>query len=140
MKACWRRDRELVRVLLDRGADVNWMDEFHEFEWSGLHCASINNDGELMDLLLAQTGVDVNCTYSNGWTALLVAVYYNRQNCVELLRGVGDLDWNVRGVEGDYPVTLAVERGYADILRNILSVPGDRVDLRSTETTWPGLL
>ena len=28
-----------------------------------------------------------------------------------------------------YPVTLAVERGYADILRIILSVPGDRVDL-----------
>ena len=24
MKACWRRDWELVRVLLDRGADVNW--------------------------------------------------------------------------------------------------------------------
>ena len=43
--------------------------------------------------------------------------------------GVGDLDWNVRGVEGDYPVTLAVKRGYVDILRIILSVPGDRVDL-----------
>ena len=62
-------------------------------------------------------------------TALHVAVYYNRQNCVELLMGVGDLDWNVRGVEGDYPVTLAVEQGLADILQIILSVPGDHVNL-----------
>ena len=147
--------------MLGTGAHVNWKDSLCQL--SGPHCAALKSDRELMDLLLAQTGVDVNikrgdgstplmdacvrghsnivrkllqvvgvdvnCTDIQNWTALHLAVYCNSPSCVELLMGAEDLDWNVRSVEGHYPVTLAVERGYADILRIILSVPGDRVDL-----------
>ena len=146
--------------MLGTGAHVNWKDSHCQL--SGPHCAALKSDRELMDLLLAQTGVDVNtkhgdgttplmdacvrghsniskllqvggvdvnCTDINSCTALHMAVYHNRQSCVELLMGVGDLDWNVRGVEGDYPVTLTVEEGNGDILRIILSVPGDHFDL-----------
>ena len=113
-------------LLAQTGVDVNIK---HGDGSTTLMDACVRGHSNIVSKLLQVSGVDINCTDIFSCTALHVAVYYNRQSCVELLMGVGDLDWNVRGVEGDYPVTLAVERGYADILRIILSVPGDHVNL-----------
>ena len=56
-KACEENNLPLVRELLSKGADVNWSDATG---WSGLHFAARDNYEELLELLLAQTGVDVN--------------------------------------------------------------------------------
>ena len=41
----------------------------------------------------------------------------SQPGCVAALAGVAGLDWNVRDNNGDYPVTIALEWGLADILQ-----------------------
>merc|ERR1711953_1014701 len=67
-----------------------------------------------------------------GGTALYFAVDRNKPRCVEVLRGAGDVDWNVRNF-GESPLTWAVKRGYADVLQTILSVPEPHLDLSVTD-------
>ena len=58
IKACAENNHSLVRERLSSGADVNWRTD--EDGSAGLHFAACYNYGELLELLLAQTGVDVN--------------------------------------------------------------------------------
>ena len=62
----------MVRELLAEGADVNWRDDDDD-GWAGLHFAANHNYGELLELLLAQTGVDVNIRTNHNTTPLMVA-------------------------------------------------------------------
>ena len=162
--SCKRNDIHRVRHILLVGADVNWKDNEGR---SGLHHAARNNYGDLLELLLTQTGVNVNITDRYNFTPLMVAcaeghenivrrlcqapgielnrrnvvgitalhcaVTWNKPRCVEVLRGAGDVDWNVRAVSGWYPLTRAVEDGYADVLQTILSVPEPHLDLSVTD-------
>ena len=79
-------------------------------------------------------GIEYNCRTVDGFTALHCAVIKNSPRCVEVLRGAGaSVDWNVRRNDGWYPLTMAVEKGYADILQTILSVPEPQLDLSVTD-------
>ena len=166
LESCWSNDIHKVRQILLLGADVNWKDNA-PFN-SGLHIAARNNYGDLLELLLTQTGVNVNIVIDGhkstplmgacykghenivrrlcqapgielnsrnvaGYIALHYAVAKNKPRCVEVLRGAGDVDWNVRAVRGWYPLTMAVMRGYADVLQTILSVPEPHLDLSVTD-------
>ena len=77
-------------------------------------------------------GVDLNCRDVHGLTALHWAVAGNRPACVSVLSELAGLDWNVRtrtDSAGWYPLTMAVEKGRADILQIILTVPEPHLDL-----------
>jgi len=163
--SCENNDIHKVRQILLLGADVNWKDNDGI---SGLFIAASNNYGDLLELLLTQTGVNVNigndrCNFTPlmvacgeghenivrrlceapgielnkrnvvGDTALYWAVAKNKPRCVEVLRGAGDVDWNVRTEDGESPLTMAVEDGYADVLQTILSVPEPHLDLSVTD-------
>ena len=81
LEACEEGDLELVRILLARGANVNWREEGK----SGLHYAAYRDDGDLLDLLLAQPGVEVNIKDSERSTPLTVACTYWGENVVRRL-------------------------------------------------------
>ena len=166
IKFCNENNHSMVRELLSRGADVNWRRAYDSR--SGLHISAHDNYGELLELLLAQTGVDVNIRTNHnttplmvacGWghenivrrlcqvtgiqlnsrndygeTALYLAVINNNPACISVLREVAGVDWNVRSNNGWYPLTEAVDWGYADILQIILSVPEPDLDLSVTDS------
>ena len=50
--------------------------------YTGLHWAAVNNHSELLELLLAQTGVDVNVTNNEDETPLMMACFAGRENIV----------------------------------------------------------
>ena len=52
---------------------------------------------------------------------------------MQALAGVAGIDWNVKDNNGDYPVTIALEWGLADILQTILAVPEAQLDLSVTD-------
>lgn len=79
IKAC---DPSLVRELLSSGADVNWRTDVDCDGWSGLHIAAYHNYRELVELLLAQTGVDVNLRTNDKRTFLMLACIKGRENIV----------------------------------------------------------
>ena len=151
----------MVRFQLRRGVDVNWQKSNVFDSRSGLHFAAQHNNGEVLELLLAQNGVNVNiratkkkvtpfmmaCIYGHedimrrlsqvsgiqiGIAVLLCAVASKKPGCVSVLRGVDGVDWNGRNIHGVGPLTLAVGSGLADILQIILSVPEPQLDLSVT--------
>ena len=81
----------MVRELLSSGADVNWR---QDYGWSGvddargnsgLHIAATHNYGELLELHLAQTEVDVNIKAKYSSTPLMVACSWGHENIVRRL-------------------------------------------------------
>ena len=67
VKACKENIHSLVSELLSEGADVNWRDDDGE---AGLHITASDNYGELLELLLAQTEVNVNTRDDGNTTPL----------------------------------------------------------------------
>merc|ERR1711963_783440 len=68
-------------------------------------------------------GIDPNLKDDcGGLTALQHAVIKNRPRCVEILKTLPNVDWNVRTKRGVYPLETAVKKGYTDVLQILLSV------------------
>ena len=55
LRSCKKNDVSAARYFLSLGADVNW-----KGVWAGLHWAARDNFRELLELLLTQSGVNVN--------------------------------------------------------------------------------
>ena len=72
LKACEDNDLSKVQYIFPLGANVNWMDG-----WSGLHWAASQNYGELLELLLGKTGVDVNIRDKYRVTPLMSACIWD---------------------------------------------------------------
>ena len=64
---CRRGEVEGVRAALGRGVDVNTTDRMSN---TGLMEAALRNQEEVVEVLLAQPGVDVDYMNSTGQTAL----------------------------------------------------------------------
>ena len=87
----------MVRELLSSGADVNWRDADGG---AGLTFAAEHNYGELLELLLAQTGVDVNIMDNDNMTPLMRACWEGHENIVRRLCQVTDIQLNTRDIVG----------------------------------------
>ena len=74
LQACERNELVTLQHIFARGgADVNWRRD--ATGWAGLHFAAQDNYGELLELLLAQTGVDVNIRDNYNTTPLMYACW-----------------------------------------------------------------
>ena len=133
LQACEENNNSLVRELLSSGADVNWRRDANG--WSGLHFAARYNYGELLELLLAQTGVDVNIRDNDNETPLMVACSWGRENIVRRLSQVTDIQLNTGGYRGwtalhcavleNKPACVSVLRGVAGVDWNVRNDFGD---------------
>ena len=117
LSACKRNDKILVGQLLHLGADVKWRrDSDGE---TGLHLAAGNNYGELLELLLAQTGVDVNIRTNYNLTPLMLACGEGHENIVRRLCQVTGIQLNSRNEDGLTALQLAVLYQYKRYILNI---------------------
>jgi ankyrin repeat protein len=79
--ACRQGNVEMVKILLENGAEVNMMD----FEgWSPLMRAAFANNFEIIELLLAK-GAAAQLVNSGGESAIIHATLSNCDNCLNLL-------------------------------------------------------
>ncbi len=74
--------RDLVRLLLERGADVN---RGNDYGWTKLHSAGYGNDRELAELLLAAGARTDLSARGDGGTPLIVALFWGHRDVVDLL-------------------------------------------------------
>ena len=81
----YQRSLEVVKVLIDRGADVNAKDEKGE---TTLMYAARSGNLEVVKFLVDK-GADVNAKDSNGATALSIASANYRPKTVEYLKAYG---------------------------------------------------
>jgi len=87
-------DLELVRLLLDRGADVN---RGNDYGWTKLHQAGYGNDVELARLLLAAGARTDLPARGDGGTPLVQALFWGHREVVPLL---GEAPRNLRVAAG----------------------------------------
>ncbi|XP_017768768.1 PREDICTED: ankyrin repeat and MYND domain-containing protein 2 [Nicrophorus vespilloides] len=78
-QASYRCNADFVRLLIQRGADVNKCE--HEHEYSALHFAALSGNIELVHVLLAN-GVKVNATNSINRTAAQMAAFVGYHHIV----------------------------------------------------------
>ncbi|MDC7235830.1 MAG: ankyrin repeat domain-containing protein [Spirochaetales bacterium] len=97
---------DIVRVLIDRGADINRMSLTGS---TVLHEAVKTGSVQITGILL-RAGADVNKTDNNGNTALHEIVYWNSLNLAELLIDSG-ADLNRKNLLGRSPFYEAVING-----------------------------
>lgn len=103
-------DPEIVKMLLDHGADPNIKTEAGEIV---LPSIASEGDSELLDKMIEQ-GADVNLQDEYGETALFNAVYNEDAEMVEKLLENG-ADPHIKNSENLTVIDIAEENGYTDI-------------------------
>ncbi len=99
---------EMVKLLLDAGADIRARDEYGRTAFAALVDCSGWRDvlhAEIMELLLAY-GADINTRYQEGRTPLIEAAHSGQADMVEWLIQAG-ADVNATDDDGDTPLLLA---------------------------------
>ena len=69
LRSCWTNEITKVEQILRLRADVNWKDQDG---WSGLLIAADKNYRDLLELLLTQSGVNVNIADRYNSTPLMM--------------------------------------------------------------------
>ena len=115
---------EEARNLLQMGADVNWRDEESDME-TALHYAVERNDSHVVDLLLAQPGVNVNIkTLSNEMTPLSMACGLGLEEMTRKLLRAPGIKLNIRCRLGNTALHYAAAGDFTTCLELLRDSPG----------------
>jgi ankyrin repeat protein len=88
----WRERPDIIKQLLDRGADVNLQDNDGD---TALHGAAQNGNAEIVRLLLAKRA-NVDARNKVGGTPLMWAAVYGTDKSLKDADGVTALMWAVK--------------------------------------------
>ncbi|XP_059620017.1 ankyrin repeat and MYND domain-containing protein 2 [Phlebotomus argentipes] len=80
--ACYKGNKEIVQMFLDRGADVNASK--HEYSYTALHFAALSGNVDVC-LLLLHAGANANDTNSVGRTAAQMASFVSNHRVVAVI-------------------------------------------------------
>lgn len=110
--ACYFGQRDLVALLLQKGADPN-LPSNNTFRISPLHSACAISDVALAELLL-EHGADVNAEQQQGITPLHSAAHNGKTELVKLLLKNG-ADVHAKTEKGQKALNMAEEKGFDGI-------------------------
>lgn len=125
---------ELLELLLAYGCDVNIKNNINNGK-TPLMVACLCGHEDIARRLCQVSSIEINARDEDGRTALYWAVVGNQPSCVNMLRDVVGVNWNVRTEYSTSPLTRAVECGRAGILQILLSVPPSNLDLNVTDSS-----
>jgi ankyrin repeat protein len=109
--ACWRGNKEIVELLLENGADVNY--ETDAYFYTALMNASGHGHAEIVRLLLNH-GAKVNAEDDWQLTSLMRAAESGHLEVVRLLLEHG-ADASLRDDRGKTALELAEESGHSEV-------------------------
>jgi len=105
--------KEIVKMLLERNADVN-IPSNNNFRVTPLHSAAAVGEYEIAQLLLTK-GAKINAVQMNGVTPLHSAANNGDKALVTLFLENG-ADKNLRMNDGKLPIDLAKEKNYHEVV------------------------
>lgn len=122
-KACLNGHEGVVRLLLDRGVDVNTRTEIGE---TPLHIAARNGYGEIVQLLLDKA--DVTAKDKDGWTPLYSATNFGKESVIELLlQKMNQSQIAEQTKNGETALFRAAQHDYANVVLLFLKREADLV-------------
>lgn len=86
--ACWKGHVEVVRVLLDAGADINAKNQNDHYGDTALHAAAHGNQKDVVEILIKR-GANVNSKNKIGRTPLGETEWHNASAAAKLLKEAG---------------------------------------------------
>lgn len=110
--ACYFGHLEIVKYLVNHGADVNKASS-NSFHVAPIHSATAISDYGITAFLL-EHGADVNAKQQSGVTPLHSAAHNGKLNIAKLLVDHG-ADINAKTSEGKTPADMAFEKNYTDV-------------------------
>jgi ankyrin repeat protein len=126
---------EIVRILIDAGADLNVKDKGGN---TPLHIA-VNEGEPETAILLINAKADLNVQNNDGWTPLHVAVYYDAGEVAWMLIDASS-DLNVQGKNGDTPLHIAANEGNDYIVQMLIDAGADETILNAKGLRWDELI
>jgi ankyrin repeat protein len=114
------RDTEVVRMLLEKGADVNAKTDT---DTTALFNAILYRRTEVVRILL-ENGADVHVKTMYGSTTLDMAIWYGDIEIVSMLLENG-ADVNAKGKYGSTALIKASENGHTEVVRMLLEKGAD---------------
>ena len=106
-------DLALVKKLISKGADINFMDNH---DYTALFYA-LEKEHKEIALFFIESGADLNiCCAWDHWTYLIKASYFGYEDIVKILIDKG-LDVNAKRANGETALLGASMNGYTKIVR-----------------------
>jgi ankyrin repeat protein len=99
-------DLEVVKLILEKGADVNYQDE--DDGYNALMNAVMFPESEIPEYLILNTDINVNATSHDGQTILHLAAEYENYDLVKLLLEKTTIDRSVVDEYGDTAYDIAL--------------------------------
>ena len=135
MYACKRGHATTATILLDQGARLN---DISNRGSSALFEAVYSDRIEVLKILLAKSGLKVNAKHAkrSKQTALIIAAQESSEEIFDLLLARGDVDLNLKDVNGDTALGHAINGGRTTITFQLLDQKVKHLDLNSQN--WAG--
>ncbi|XP_067653717.1 ankyrin repeat, PH and SEC7 domain containing protein secG-like [Haliotis asinina] len=128
MEAAWSEHRDVVKLLVDRGANLSLVDEY---SYNVLHFACMGGDLETVQLILSQNVTDINIRGNGSRTPLMEAAWRGHRDVVEFLVGRG-ANMSLVDKMGDNVLHFASTGGDLKTVELILSL--NKVDINATNS------
>jgi hypothetical protein len=111
-----------MKAILDTTPElnVNWMNELED-RWTALHYASLMGHVEAVSLLLKRGDINVNQQCEGGWTPFFLACWNSKTRVIGVLLKDKRLDCNLADSWGRTPLKAAIESGYLETVKWILT-------------------
>ncbi|XP_067659820.1 histone-lysine N-methyltransferase EHMT2-like [Haliotis asinina] len=129
LTAALQGHRDMVELLVSRGADVSLVDVYGD---NILHWASEGGGRETVEFVLSLDGVDVNSRGGGGWTPVMRAARGGHRDVVELLVSRG-ADVSLVDDDGDNILHLACYEGDGTTVEFVLSLDAVDVNARNSD-------
>ena len=125
---CSIGERVQVIAAIERGEDVNGKSPCGK---TGLMLAVERGHNLVVNLLLQQPRIDVNCYDNGGDGALDTACLMNNAEAVRMLVNHPTMSsLNLWTHSGDFPLMIAVKHGYVECARVLVALPGQNMQKR----------
>ena len=126
---CMKNARDLVKLLLDNGADAGLGNNQDRMP---LHFAAETGNSEIISLLTA-AGADVNCTDRNGVTPLMVMARHGRTDAALKFIRNPDIDITLKDNDNCMAIDYATSSGLRELVK-ALSQAGEHTDAYGNTT------
>lgn len=123
-------DLDLVKRLIEKGADINTRDFF---KCTPLTLAAVEGHEAVVQFLLTLPNTDIGAINAGGTTALMAAARKGHLNIVKIFLADPRTDVNQLGRYGGTALMNAAGFGHVDVVKELLKVENIKLDGTYTE-------